>query len=219
MKAIVIYILLSLIYISASSQQDSSEYTFKFMPSFRIKTELVSFSGLNPNLYCEYQFNKNIALNLGFLYHFNGIIWTAPYLLSKDKFENDEWWHLKGIGLDFGIKYYTKSTKYYSLKIKGGFLKYNGSVVTPGLKDSRPETVYKNSINIQFLKGFEYINSKHGFKELFFGIGLMIINKTYTYWIYNTYPLPPHYNIVKGKDIFAVPTFHFGYNIGFKTKS
>ena len=197
------------------AQKNQTLADFKGFPSFRIKTELVSFTGLNPNIYVEYKNNNGIAFNLGFLYHLNGIIWTAPYLLHNDEYENIEWWELKGLGVDFGIKYYPKQFKYYSLKIKYDLLKFNGKLVTNGLEHSRPENVVRNDLGFQLLKGYEFYN-KHFLKEIYFGIGLLIINKKYTYWNFSTNPLPPHYNEENGIKIYAIPTFHFGFNIGYR---
>ena len=79
MKKIKIIIILLFIFTqNIFSQED-------FKNSFRIKTEIVQFSGLNPNIFFEHKFNPKFAYNLGITYHTNGIIWTAPYLLFHTK--------------------------------------------------------------------------------------------------------------------------------------
>ena len=199
----------------AQSAEDS--VTSKSFRSFRIKMELVSFTGLNPNLYFEYKINKNYGLNLGFLYHFTGIIWTAPYLLRKEFYEYQEWLALKGYGVDFGIKYYSAPTKYYSLRCIIDLLNFKKTLqYGESLSSRRNENLVRKDIRIQLLRGFEIKNKSHYFREIFYGVGLLIVNEHYKYGFFESSYNPPS-KFTNGIDNYIVPTFHFGINIGWKS--
>lgn len=198
------------------AQNDTLVKIDKTYPSFKIKTELVNWTGLNPNLYFDYKINKIIGVNAGILYHFTGIIWTAPYVMSNDNIL--EWSYLRGYGVDLGIKLYSKPTKYYYFSCKIDRLSLNRLLYwSERREDQEFATINYLDLHIRLLRGIEYFKNKSFFKEIYYGIGLLIIEKKYDIKSPGEFLTSRPIQSV-GVDNYIVPTFHFAFNIGWKLK-
>lgn len=185
-------------------------------PSIRIKTELVSFIGLNPNIYIENRFNKLNSISVGYLAHFNGIIWTAPYLLEESSLQ--EWWALKGYGFDIAYKRFTNPRSFYLIKAKTSFLKYKGSIwYSERPYDIEDLDIKRNNIHLQVLFGKENLATASSFNEFYYGIGCIILYKNYSYGSVNGMWEPMTYN--NGEKVYGAVTFHIGYNIGVRAEN
>jgi hypothetical protein len=192
-------------------------------PSFRIKTELFQWAGLKPNIYFEYKFRKRTALELGFLYNFTGVTWSAPYFtLGGGRGGQYRWvecWTLKGYSIGLGYKYYFRPTKYLAIKCKGDFLNFGGSIRTSERRqDQQSEIMNRKDVNLQILVGFENKRKSNYFREIYLGLGVMSINEKHSVLknnVVNGYYLGRKY--VDSKIAFVVPTIHFGINIGWKS--
>jgi len=194
------------------AQKDSMPNIDDTYPSFRIKSEIVKLSGLNPNIYVDYKIDSLFGLNLGVLYYSNGIIWTAPHLMINE-FDPKELLS-KGLGFDFGIKFYTNTTKYISINFETKFLNYSGYNSPSESQNRMYMDLTRNDYQIKLFRGFENEDQSKKIREIYFGVGLLIIDKTYKYQIYSGMPVPPE--IINGKKEFTTLTFHFGYNLGRK---
>lgn len=198
---------------SFSQKNDIADFD-ETNPSFRIKTEIVSLIGLHPNIYSEYKINKRLGFSLGYLYNLNGLIWTAPYIRENKSEGLYEWWLLKGSSLDFGIKYYSEQTKYYSFRINFDELSCNNEKLETGESvEAKYGSIRRNDLHLRLIKGFEKKYHSSYFHEIYFGIGLLIIEETYDYGFYESGYLAV-INYKKATYLHVVPTFHIGFNTG-----
>jgi hypothetical protein len=214
----IILIVLTVVTKIAVAQKDSTFKNEIPLHSFRIKTELVEFTGLNPNLFVEYKINKRLAFSFGLIYHFNAIIWTAPYLVN-DEPERESWLTLKGQGIDMGMKYYNKPKQYYSIRLNADiytfvpFLDHSYLFTTPIKHDIR-----RKDYQLRFLKGKEVYKNKSFFFEYFYGFGILAEYRQFKrrHLINNN-----GYVVASEPDpntLWYAATFHFGFNIGFQLK-
>jgi hypothetical protein len=162
------------------AQNDTLANIDKTYPLLKIKTELVNWTGLNPNLYLDYKINKIIGLNVGILYHFTGIIWSAPQIIFKGNAL--EWSYLRGIGFDLGIKLYSKPTKYYYFSCKIDRLSLNRHLYWgESVEAQESGTVNYQDLHLRLLRGYEFYTRKSFYKEIYFGIGLIIAERQYDF--------------------------------------
>ncbi len=179
-----------------------------------IKTDVINFCGLNPNLSIELKTSEKISFSFGARKCYNGIIWSAPYLMA-DSYDRVEWWEMKGYGIETGVRYYYSDLKFFSLSFIYNNLSFKGTVHTSErVTDQRSEWVYRKDFHLRILHGNDrkcYYIWKNSF---FYGIGILFSNKDFQYSYYRGIGLAPSVN--KGITLDVVPTFVIGYNLRLK---
>ncbi|MBI5539214.1 MAG: hypothetical protein HY951_04095 [Bacteroidia bacterium] len=198
------------------AQNDSITNIDKTFPLLKIKTELVNWTGLNPNIYFDYKLNNKIGINVGVLYHFTGIIWTAPNVMLKGNIY--EWSYLHGLGLDLGIKFYSKPTKYYYFSCKVDKLSFPPRQINAGesMNDYKTGSVKYYDIHLRLLRGYEFYSKKSFLTEIYFGIGLIIAHRQYDLHSYVSWG---NMSSNVGFNNYVIPTIHFAYNFGWQLKN
>ncbi len=203
------------------AQSDTTKKVDETFPSFRIKTEILQLVGLKPNIYVEYKFRKGIGIELGLLYNFTGVTWAAPYFIlsTQHQYRWVEYWNLKGYSADFGVKFYKKPTKFISIKCRYDWLNFGGSIRTSERnQDQQSEIMTREDLHLQLIMGFEKKKKTHFYGEFYFGAGLLFIEERHAILednIVNGYYLGKKY--VKSSNSYVTPTFHIGYNLGYKS--
>jgi|GEM_PF-4442800 len=163
-----------------NAQNETSDIINKTYSQLKIRTELVNWTQLNPNLYFEFKINEKIGVSSGVLYHFTGLIWSAPQIMFRDNSRTIlEWSYLRGYGLDLGIKLYSKSTKYYYLSCKIDRLSLNRNLYwSERLDDQETGTVNYHDIHLRLLRGYEFYTRRIQVINAIYP--LLLINCEYT---------------------------------------